>query len=201
MPNAPTRNRTETKPIRHSNLPTENPRPGRLGARRIVARLGRLEGQRQAERDRGDHVDPEDLDRRDRQGQPECKGRENSQSLAAIGRQGPADDLHQVVVNRPALAHRRDDRREIVVGEHHLGRFLGGLRTLAPHGDADVGALQRRRIVYPVAGHRDRQPVRLQCLYEAQLVFGGGACKHVSLEHRGFQRFVAEPLDVLTGPA
>ncbi len=61
--------------------------------------------------------------------------------------------LREIVVDGAPLAHRGDDRGEIVVGQHHLGGFLGGLGALAAHGDADIGALQRRRVVDAVAGH------------------------------------------------
>ena len=38
-----------------------------------------------------------------------------------------------------------------------------------PHGDADVGAAQRRRVVDPVAGHRDDVPLGAQRVGDAQL--------------------------------
>ena len=60
-----------------------------------------------------------------------------------IGRQRPADDLLEVVVDGAPLAHGRGDRGEIVVRQHELRRFLGGLAALPAHGDANVGALER----------------------------------------------------------
>ena len=71
---------------------------------------------------------------------------------------------------RAALAHRLDDGREVVVGEDHLRRLLGHLGAGDAHGDADVGRLQRRRVVDAVAGHRDDVAVGLQRVDDAQLV-------------------------------
>ena len=65
------------------------------------------------------------------------------------------DVLHQVVVEAAAALDRGHDRGEVVVGEDHLGRVLGDLGAGDPHGHADVGAGQRRRVVHAVAGHGD----------------------------------------------
>ena len=92
--------------------------------------------------------------------------------FAAIGRQRPVDHLPDIVVDRAAFAHGGDDRGEIVVGQHQLGGLLGGLGALAAHRHADIGALQRRRIVDAVAGHRRHRAIRLQRLHQAQLVLG-----------------------------
>ena len=39
-----------------------------------------------------------------------------------------------------AFLDRGDDRREVVVGEDHVGRFLGDVGAGDAHRDADVGA-------------------------------------------------------------
>ena len=101
--------------------------------------------------------------------------------LAAVGRQRPGDHLADVVVDRAALVHGGDDRGEVVVEQHHLGGLLGRLGALAPHGDADVGLLERRRVVDAVAGHRDDGAVGLQRAHDAQLVLGAGAGEHLGL--------------------
>ena len=69
-----------------------------------------------------------------------------------------------------ALAHRRDDGGEVVVGQDHVGRLLGDVGAGDAHRDADVGRLQRRRVVDAVAGHRDDVAVGLQRVDDAQLV-------------------------------
>ncbi len=58
-------------------------------------------------------------------------------------------------VDRAPFLDRGDDRREVVVGEHHVGRLLRHVGAGDAHRDADVGGLERRRVVDAVAGHRD----------------------------------------------
>jgi hypothetical protein len=54
----------------------------------------------------------------------------------------------------------------------HRRRFLGDVGAAQPHGDADVGLLQRRGVVHAVAGHRHHLALRLQGAHQAQLLFG-----------------------------
>lgn len=49
--------------------------------------------------------------------------------------------------------------RKVVVGEDHVGGVLGD-RSAGAHGDADVGALERGRIVHAVARHCHHVPLR-----------------------------------------
>ena len=64
-----------------------------------------------------------------------------------------ADVLLEVVVQAAAHLHGAHDGGEVVVREDHHGGLLGDLRAGDAHGDADVRALQRRRVVDAVAGH------------------------------------------------
>ena len=112
---------------------------------------------------------------------PKHEGRHDGRRLADIRGQRPADDLLEVVVDRPPLADRRDDRGEIVVGEHQLRGFLGHLRTLPAHGDAGVGALQRGGVVDPVAGHRHHVAVGLQGCDQPELMLRTGAGEDVGV--------------------
>ena len=141
----------------------------------------RFEGQRQAEQHGGGHVDPEDLQRRDRQRRAGDDGGEDHQALAEVGRQRPGDELHQVVVDAPPLLDGGLDGGEVVVGEHHRRRFLGHLGAGQAHGDADVGLLQRRRVVDAVAGHRHHLAIGLQRLDQPQLLFRFDAGEDVDL--------------------
>jgi hypothetical protein len=43
---------------------------------------------------------------------------------------------------------------QIIVHDHDVGGFHGGIRSSSPHCYADIGARQGRRIVDPVTGHR-----------------------------------------------
>jgi len=71
--------------------------------------------------------------------------------LAYIGWDEIANELFHVVVDGASLLDGRDDRWEVVVGEDHLRGGLGDSRARA-HRDADLGFLQRRRVVHSVAG-------------------------------------------------
>ena len=60
-------------------------------------------------------------------------------------------------------------RREVVVGEDHRRRLAGDVGAGAAHGDADVGAPQRRRVVDAVAGHRHDVTLGVQRVGDPQL--------------------------------
>ena len=75
-------------------------------------------------------------------------------------------------MTRPC-AHRRDDGGEVVVGEDHLRGFLGHLGPGDAHGHADVGGLQRRRVVDAVAGHRHDLALGLERVDDAAACASG----------------------------
>lgn len=57
------------------------------------------------------------------------------------------------------LLHSGDDGGEVVVQQDHISRLLGHIRTGDPHGNADVGFLQCRRVVYAIACHSHDRPL------------------------------------------
>ena len=87
------------------------------------------------------------VDVEDRRGDEQHDERQQLRHLVADVR----DDL---VVDPPADLDRVDERAEVVVGEDHPARLLRDLAART-HRDADVGLLQRGRVVDRVAGHRD----------------------------------------------
>ena len=99
-------------------------------------------------------------------------GNEYHQPLTDIGRQGPGDELDEIVEHRPAFLDGRLDGREVVVGKHHVRRLFRHFGAAHAHGDADIGLLERGRIVDTIAGHCHHMPFGLQCLHQAQLLFG-----------------------------
>ena len=127
-------------------------------------------------------VDPEDLHREQRQhepgttpgGEPDEPGQhdaeEHHQHLAEVRRQQVAQELLDVGVDRAPLLDRRDDRGEVVVGEHDVGGLLRDVGPGDAHRDADVGSLQRRRVVHAVAGHRDDFAERVERAHDPELV-------------------------------
>ncbi len=89
-----------------------------------------------------------------------------------------------------ALAYGADDRGEVVVGEDHVRRLLGDVGARDAHRDADVGRLERGRVVDAVAGHRDDAPVRVERVDDPQLVLRRDAGIDGHLPHGGRARVV-----------
>jgi hypothetical protein len=104
---------------------------------------------------------------------------------ADIGHDGPelgkgaggeevANDLFEIVKDDAAVLDGLDDRGE-GVEEHHVGGLDGNVGAAA-HGDADVGRLERGRVVDAVARH-GHDAVLLELLDNAQLLLGRRARK------------------------
>jgi hypothetical protein len=75
----------------------------------------RLEDEHQPEQDGGGHVDPENLHGQDRKRGAGENGGENDEALAEVGRQGPDDELGEVVENTAVFLDRRLDGGEVAV--------------------------------------------------------------------------------------
>ena len=74
-----------------------------------------------------------------------------------------------------------DDGGEVVVEQDEVGHFAADVRAALTHGHADIGTLQRGRIVDPVAGHRHDLTLRLQRFDEQQLLLRPHAREHIHL--------------------
>ena len=113
------------------------------------------------------------------------------------------EQVHQVLLDvaedAAALLHRRDDRGEVVVGQRHRRRLLGHVGAGDAHGDADVGLLERRGVVDPVAGHRDDVAVLLQGGDDAQLVRGRDAGVDLDLLDLALERRVVDRVQLRAG--
>ena len=72
----------------------------------------------------------------------------------------------QVEGNAAPLFHRRCDGGEVVIREHHRGRFACNGRATGPHGDADVGLAQGGGIVDAIAGHGDDVTAALKAAHQ-----------------------------------
>ena len=113
------------------------------------------------------------------EGEFEQDGRDDDQHLATAGGKHEQDEFFQIVVNRTPFAHGTGNGGEIVVSQDHGGGFLGSLGALQPHGHTDIGAFQRRRVVYPVAGHGDDLTLFLHRLDQSQLVLRRGTREYI----------------------
>ena len=150
--------------------------------RLAVAEADRLE-------DVDGEVEPHRLEREERDPAQDVEERrpEERRDVPEQARHLEADEPQQVVVDGAPEADRLHDRRVVVVREDHDGGLLGDLRPGDPHRDADVGLLERRRVVHAVAGHPDDMALLAQDVHEVDLVLGGDAgddADPVDLAHR-----------------
>lgn len=147
------------------------------GVRRVArlalheARFHGLKGQHDAQDAGGCHIDPQYLHGKDGQCHAKQHRHQNDQPFAKVGRQRPHDELEQVVVHAAPLFDGSLDGREIVVGEHHVRSFLGGLCPSVPHGNADVRLLECGGVVDAVPRHGDDLAPALQRHDQSQLLF------------------------------
>ncbi|GBE13270.1 hypothetical protein BMS3Abin13_01568 [bacterium BMS3Abin13] len=141
--------------------------PGRPGH---DPRLLGLKGQHQAQETRGSHIDPENLQGQNGQGNAEQNGGNDDQPLTQVGGQGPDNELCQVVEDAAPLFNRGLNGAEIVVDKHHVGGILGHLGAGYPHGHADIRLFQGRGIIDAVAGHGHHVTSGLQGLHQAQFL-------------------------------
>ena len=141
------------------------------------AGLGRLAAERERGQDLGAEVDREDLQHRQRQRDRAAREREDEERNDLGRRVGEdvEDELADVVVDAAAGLDRRDDGREVVVGEHHRRRLARDVRSGDAHRDADVRASERGRVVDAVPGHRDDVALRAERVGDAQLRLRRGA--------------------------
>ena len=130
-----------------------------------------------------------------RKAKPETRRHEKDQG--EVGGEEEADELLDVLVDVAPFLDGSDDGCEIVVHEHDIGHLARDVAAALAHGDADVGALQRRRVVHPVAGDRDDLAQVLQRLDQAQLVLGRYAGEDIDHAGRLAQLLRRKPIDVL----
>ena len=150
------------------------------GPRRTLEQIALLllHHERQAGRDVGEQRDDEHLKRGQVLRHADQHGHEHGHELGeAAARQQVQDHLAQVGEDEAAGADGDQDGGEVVVEEHKLTGLHGHLAARA-HGDADVGALERRRVVHAVARHAHHEVRPLELFDDEQLLFGRGARKH-----------------------
>ena len=116
-------------------------------------RLGRLA----FEGDRGGQVDeqlqPEDLDRQEGLTEPGDRRDEDEAEQGDVGREQEDEPLLDVVDDPPSFLDAVDQRRERVVVQDEVGGLLGH-GGAAAHRHGDVGGVERRSVIDPVAGDR-----------------------------------------------
>ena len=108
-------------------------------------------------------------------------GDEDDQDFGHVAGDQVIDELADIGVDHPTLLHGRDNADVVIVGQHHIGGFLGHIRAGDAHRDANIGALDGGCIVDPVAGHGDHLAVGLQGIHDAHLVLRRNTGKDIGL--------------------
>ena len=80
------------------------------------------------------------------------------------------DGIADIGIDVSSGRDRLDDRREIIIGQDHRSGILADFRSGDAHCDADIGLLQRRRIIDTVSGHRDQFALTLPSIDDADLM-------------------------------
>ncbi len=96
-------------------------------------RFRRLERERKRERYGGYHVDPEDLNRRERQHPAGQDGGNDYPGLTTIGGKNKGNGLFDIVIYRPSFNYSVGNRLEIIIHQDHFRRLFCHFRSLDAH--------------------------------------------------------------------
>src|SRR5205807_309339 len=96
---------------------------------------------------------------------------EDGAEFAGVVGQGAAGGFLDVVEGQSSLFYGADQCAEAIVEEDDFGGIFGDVGAGFAHGDADVGALQCRRVVDAIAGDGYDFAAHFGDLDDAQLVF------------------------------
>ncbi len=163
-------------------------------------RLGSLGAQRERRDHVGSQVDGEDL--HDGEGQRDVEQHEQNEryELGHVAREDVGHEPADVVVDGTAFFDRVDDAREVVVREDHVRRLFGDVCAGDAHRNADVGGLERRRVVHAIASHRHDVPHALEGLGDPHLVLGRNAREEDVLGGKGlFEPLVGHVVEFVAG--
>ena len=172
-----------TTPAGIENRRTRGRKPG---PRRFVAGLEAEHEARDADRQRVDHGE---LAGQDRVAHRAHRGQHGEHRRPCRLGDEQAGDALDVGDHAAPLGDHAGQGGEAVVEQHQLGHRPGGRRA-RPHGDAEVGVLQRERVVHAVAGHRHHRPARLGGPHQRTLDVRGHPTEHGDVVHRRADRLV-----------
>jgi len=115
-------------------------------------------------------TDPENLHRVEGRLEPQRGAEKDEGEAGCAGGELEGQEVLDVVEDGFALFNGVEDGGEVVVGQDHVGRLLGDVGAVHAHGDANVGLLERWRIVDPVSRHGDNIAAGLEGPDDFQLV-------------------------------
>ena len=107
--------------------------------------------------------------------------------------------LADVGVNAAPFLHGGDDGAKAIVGEHHIGGAFGNLGAALAHCAANIGGLERGRIVHAVAGHGYHLAALLQGPHDAHLMFRRHARINGAMGRTAAQFFIRHGVQLRAG--
>ena len=163
---------------------TENPSchhrrddEGSVRTRRAVhhRRIRRFGGERERREGVHDQIDPEHLNYGKRQFDAEEGAGDGDGQGGHVDRQLEDDETLDVGVERTPPENGVDHARKRIVQQNDCGCLLGDGGAGFSHGDADVGVIERGRVIGAVSGDGDDGAVTFEGADELEFVLGPGA--------------------------
>ena len=112
------------------------------------------------------------MDWPEQDGEPEGQGQQRQTRNRYMYREDEGHGLADIVVDPPPKPNRLHDRPEIVLEQDHGGGLARHISAALTHGHADMGGLERRRVVDTVASHGDDFAIGFERLDDAELLLG-----------------------------
>lgn len=129
---------------------------------------------------RGDHDDPQNLNRSKREDGDasrvlERKTDEKSASLCNVLGQDVQDELLDIVKHATTLFHSIENGSKVVIRQYNIRSLLGNIRTGLTHGNTDISTFQGWRIIDTITRHGDEALAAMKGLNHADLGLGSAA--------------------------
>ena len=171
-----------------------------LGARVLFHNtvFGRVETEGNSGEPISHKVHPQQLDREENLGKSPHGGDKDSNDFPNVGTDKVTDKLLGVIVDAAALLNGRDNGREVIISEDHLGRALGH-RGTGTHSQPNVSRLQSGGIVHTVSGHGNDFVLSFQAPHQLLLVDGLDTGEKTGLLDGIELLLVGHELELVTG--
>ena len=125
--------------------------------------------------------------------------KENAEHFAHVGAKQELDGFADVVIDAAAFTDRAYDSCKVVIRKHHVGNVFGNIGAGDTHANADVSALDARRIVYAITGHGSDAAMLAPCVYDADLVLRLHAGIHAVMVNGAAELFIADVIELRSG--
>ena len=120
---------------------------------------------------------------REQDGQAKQQRQQRETSNRDMHREDEAYGLAQIVIDAATEFDRTHDRGEIIIEEYDRGGFARHIRSAPAHRNADMGGLERRRIIHAIARHCNNLAIGFQSFNDAQLLLRHDAREDRDLAH------------------